>query len=188
MSYKWTRVSVCRDRGGLSSPRRTTTKLDCRTAPREKCDDDTHAISLFVFQAQGGGVIMESVFPEFIGIYGFFHFTSQSQDYDFPTPGYDDNTSLSVSFFSNTSFEELEKLSERFIDAEEEDEDFLYGDGWTEEQEVTVTTATTRGTTESGVVDGRNAASLPVSLEISTLVWILMMVISVNLQQLQHTL
>ncbi|KAG7501300.1 hypothetical protein JOB18_045624 [Solea senegalensis] len=113
---------------------------------------------------------------------------SQSQDYDFPTPGYDDNTSLSVSFFSNTSFEELEKLSERFIDAEEEDEDFLYGDGWTEEQEVTVTTATTRGTTESGVVDGRNAASLPVSLEISTLVWILMMVISVNLQQLQHTL
>ncbi|XP_034456465.1 uncharacterized protein si:ch211-191i18.2 isoform X2 [Hippoglossus hippoglossus] len=37
-------------------------------------------------------------------------------------------------------------------------------------------------------VDVRNSTSLPVSLAIRTLVWTLMIMISVNLQQLQHTL
>ncbi|XP_035038251.2 uncharacterized protein si:ch211-191i18.2 isoform X3 [Hippoglossus stenolepis] len=109
---------------------------------------------------------------------------SQAQDYDFtPAPDYDSdyNATFEYSFYSssgvsldvfsgNGSSEDLEKFSEPFIDLEEE----------------TVTTTTTTGSTES--VDVRNSTSLPVSLAIRTLVWTLMIMISVNLQQLQHTL
>ncbi|XP_039978138.1 uncharacterized protein si:ch211-191i18.2 [Xiphias gladius] len=112
---------------------------------------------------------------------------SQAQDYDFtPAPDYDSdyNATFEYSFYSNGSSEDLEKLSERFVDPEEEEEDM---GGW-EEEEVTVTTATTQGTTERGGVDVHNATSLPVSLEIRTLVWTLMILISLNLQQLQPTL
>ncbi|XP_034456464.1 uncharacterized protein si:ch211-191i18.2 isoform X1 [Hippoglossus hippoglossus] len=98
---------------------------------------------------------------------------SQAQDYDFtPAPDYDSdyNATFEYSFYSNGSSEDLEKFSEPFIDLEEE----------------TVTTTTTTGSTDS--VDVRNSTSLPVSLAIRTLVWTLMIMISVNLQQLQHTL
>lgn len=112
---------------------------------------------------------------------------SEAQYYDFtPAPDYDDyNATFEYSFYSNTSSEDLDKFSNQFIDQEEEEEDT---GGEREEEDVTVTTSTTRVTTEWGGVDGRNAASLPVSLEIRTLVWTLLILISVNMQQLQHTL
>ncbi|XP_056256337.1 uncharacterized protein si:ch211-191i18.2 [Seriola aureovittata] len=112
---------------------------------------------------------------------------SQAQDYDFtPAPDYDTdyNATFDYSFYSNTSSEDLEKFSERFIDQGEEEDT----GGWREEEGVTVTTATTRVTTGRGDVDVHNATSLPVTLEIRTLVWTLMILISLNLQQLQHTL
>jgi len=62
----------------------------------------------------------------------------------------------------NTSIEDLDKFSERFIDTEDEEGEDTGGQQ--QEQDVTVTTATTRVTTEQGWVKGRNAASLPVSL------------------------
>lgn len=62
----------------------------------------------------------------------------------------------------NTSSEDLDKFSERFIDEEEAEEEDTGGQR--EEEDVTVTMTTTRGTTEQGEVDGRNAASLSVSL------------------------
>ena len=70
----------------------------------------------------------------------------------------------------NTSKEDLDKFSERYIDqegGEEEEEEEDTGGRQEEEEEVTVTMATTRGprgTTERGKVDVRSAASLPVSL------------------------
>ncbi|XP_054461611.1 uncharacterized protein si:ch211-191i18.2 [Anoplopoma fimbria] len=111
---------------------------------------------------------------------------SEAQYYDLtPAPDYDDyNATFDYSFYSNASSEDLDKFSERFID-EEEVEDT--GEEQ-EEEEVTVTTATTQGTTEQGRVDVRNAAPLPVSLEIRTLVWTLIILISLNMQQLQHIL
>ncbi|XP_069372642.1 uncharacterized protein [Paralichthys olivaceus] len=97
---------------------------------------------------------------------------SQAQDYDFtPAPDYDSdyNATFEYSFYSNSSMEDLEKFSGPFIDLEEEEEE-----------------TTTTGSTEG--VDAHNSTSLPVTLEIRTLVWTLMFMISVNLQQLQHTL
>ncbi|XP_068423221.1 uncharacterized protein si:ch211-191i18.2 [Clinocottus analis] len=83
-----------------------------------------------------------------------------------PAPDYDDyNATFEYSFFSNGTSEDLEKFSEPFIDEEEEDD--------------------TMTTTEWGRVP--SAASLPVSLEIRTLVWTLMILMSLN-TQLQHTL
>ncbi|XP_060948385.1 uncharacterized protein si:ch211-191i18.2 [Limanda limanda] len=98
---------------------------------------------------------------------------SRAQDDDFtPAPDYDPDyrPTFEYSFYSNGSSEDLEKFSEPFLDLEEE----------------AVTTTTTTGST--GGVDVRNSSSLPVSLAIRTLVWTLMIMISVNLQQLQHTL
>ncbi|XP_068589701.1 uncharacterized protein si:ch211-191i18.2 [Cebidichthys violaceus] len=111
---------------------------------------------------------------------------SEAQYYDLtPAPDYDDyNATFEYSFYSNASSEDLDKFSERFIDEEEEEDT----GGQQEEEDMTGTMTTTRGTTEQGGVDVRNAASLPVSLEIRTLVWTLMILISLNLQQLQHTL
>ncbi|KAM6903944.1 uncharacterized protein PEZ65_018721 [Lycodopsis pacificus] len=110
---------------------------------------------------------------------------SEAQYYDVtPAPDYDDyNATFEYSFYSNASSEDLDKFSERFIDEEEEEDT----GGQQEEEDGTGTMTTTRGTTEQGRVDG-NAASLPVSLDIRTLVWTLMILISLNLQQLQHTL
>ncbi|XP_045914862.1 uncharacterized protein si:ch211-191i18.2 [Micropterus dolomieu] len=98
---------------------------------------------------------------------------SDAQYYDFtPPPDYDSdyNATFDYSFFSNASSEDLDQFSKPFIDPEEE------------EEEVTVTTqrATEQDTTD---VHG-NAAPLPVSLEIRTLVWTLGILVSL----LQHTL
>lgn len=54
-------------------------------------------------------------------------------------------------FSGNTSSEDLEKFSERFIDQEGE-------------EDATVTMTTTQGPTEKGGAKVNNAASLPVSL------------------------
>ncbi|XP_034401615.1 uncharacterized protein si:ch211-191i18.2 [Cyclopterus lumpus] len=99
---------------------------------------------------------------------------SEAQYYDLtPAPDYDDyNATFEYSFYSNASSEDLDKFSELFIDEEEE----------------AVTMTTIHGTTEWGRVDDRNTASLPVSLEIRTLVWTLIILMSLNMQQLQHTL
>ncbi|XP_071356607.1 uncharacterized protein [Trachinotus anak] len=112
---------------------------------------------------------------------------SQAQDYDFtPSPDYDMdyNATFEYSFYSNTSKEDLEKFSERFIDQDEEEDT---GGSW-EEEGVVITMATPQGTTDRNSFDVSGAASLPVSLEIRTLVWTLMILICLNLQQLQHTL
>lgn len=110
---------------------------------------------------------------------------SEAQLYDdYPTtPEYDYNynATFEYSFFSNTSTEDLDdflKGDEEVISTEEPKD--------VEGEEVTVTTATTRGATER--VDVYNAASLPVHLDFRTLVWTLMILISLNVQQLQHTL
>ncbi|XP_050925652.1 uncharacterized protein si:ch211-191i18.2 isoform X2 [Lates calcarifer] len=79
---------------------------------------------------------------------------SQAQDYDFTPPtDYDSdyNATFEYSFYSNTSSEDLEKFSERFIDQEGE-------------EDATVTMTTTQGPTEKGGAKVNNAASLPVSL------------------------
>lgn len=59
-----------------------------------------------------------------------------------------------MAFSGNTSREDLDKFSERFIDQEEGEEG----------KDVTVTVATTQGTTGRGSVSVPSAASLPVSL------------------------
>ncbi|KAI9541833.1 hypothetical protein NQZ68_026294 [Dissostichus eleginoides] len=108
---------------------------------------------------------------------------SEAQYYDLTAaPDYEDyNATFEYSFYSNTSIEDLDKFSERFIETEDEEGEDTGGQQ--QEQDVTVTTATTRVTTEQGWVKGHNAASLPVSLEIRTLALTLMILIS-----LQHTL
>ncbi|XP_076610244.1 uncharacterized protein LOC143335029 [Chaetodon auriga] len=113
---------------------------------------------------------------------------SQAQYDDFTlAPDYDSdyNATFEYSFFSNASNEDLDRFSERFIEQEDGEEEDT--GGWLEE-DVTVTMATTPGTTARGRVDVRSAASLPVCLEIQTLVWTLMILISLNTQQLQQTL
>ncbi|XP_041810718.1 uncharacterized protein si:ch211-191i18.2 [Chelmon rostratus] len=114
---------------------------------------------------------------------------SEGQYDDFtPAPDYDSdyNATFEYSFYSNASSEDLDRFSERFIDqAEGEEED---AGGRQEEEDVTVTMATTPGTTEWSKVNVHSAASLPVSLEIRTLLWTLMILISLNTQQLQQTL
>ncbi|KAL7382741.1 hypothetical protein ABVT39_027143 [Epinephelus coioides] len=123
---------------------------------------------------------------------------SEAQFYDFtPTPDYDDyNATFDYSFYSNASSEDLDKFSAPFIDYEEEEDT----GGQQEEEEVTVTAAATaattvamtaataRGTTPQGEDDSSNAASLPVSLEMSTLIWTLLILIALNAHKLQHTL
>lgn len=112
---------------------------------------------------------------------------SEAQYDDFtPAPDYDMdyNATFEYSFYSNASSEDLDKFSERFINPEDEEEEEDAG-GPQEEQEVTVSMTTVRSTMEADV---RNAASLPVSLEIRTLLWTLMILISLNTQQLQQTL
>ncbi|XP_056277727.1 uncharacterized protein si:ch211-191i18.2 [Pseudoliparis swirei] len=102
---------------------------------------------------------------------------AEAQYYDSTPPpdGEDDfNGTFEYSFYSNTSSEELDKFSEPFIDEEEEEE--------------AVTMTTIHGPTERNRVHQRSAASLPVPLEIRTLVWTLMILMSLNMQQLQHTL
>lgn len=114
---------------------------------------------------------------------------SQAQYDDFtPAPDYDSdyNATFEYSFYSNASNEDLDRFSERFIEQEDGEEEDT--GGRPEEEDVTVTMATTAGTTARGRVDVRSAASLPVCLEIRTLVWTLMILISLNTQQLQQTL
>ncbi|KAM7384913.1 hypothetical protein PAMA_012009 [Pampus argenteus] len=106
------------------------------------------------------------------------------EDYT-PTPDYDSdyNATFDYSFYSNVSTDELEKFltgDKGFVTPEEPED----GEG----EEVTVTMATTQETTKSGGVDVYNAASLPVHLNFTTLVWTLVILISLNIQQLQHTL
>lgn len=64
----------------------------------------------------------------------------------------------------NTSSEDLDKFSERFIgqDEEEDEEEEEVTGG--RREEWTVTTVTTRQSTELGSVDVSNTASLPVSM------------------------
>ncbi|XP_041663874.1 uncharacterized protein si:ch211-191i18.2 [Cheilinus undulatus] len=135
----------------------------------------------------------------------------QAQYYDYtPAPDYDldYNATFEYSLFSNTSSEDLDKLSEMFEGpGDEEEEEDTGGEqqepevtvtmptiretteqGEVREQDVTVTVATTRAITERGRFDVRDAASLPVSAEIWTLIWTLMILIALNTQQLQHTL
>ncbi|KAM6973906.1 uncharacterized protein LKV04_015599 [Tautogolabrus adspersus] len=112
----------------------------------------------------------------------------QAQYYDFtPAPDYDAdyNATFEYSFYSNTSTEDLDKFSETFIGPEDEDEDT---GGEHEEPEGTVTMATTKATTERGKFDVGSVASLPVSPDIWTLFWTLMILICMNTQQLQHAL
>ncbi|KAF0024088.1 hypothetical protein F2P81_022890 [Scophthalmus maximus] len=96
---------------------------------------------------------------------------SRAKDYNFtPSPDYEydydnDNDSLKISFYSNTSSQEFDKFSEKYIDQEEEEEEVTEATevtgGWLDEEEATVTMATTRGATER--VDVRNATSFPPS-------------------------
>ncbi|KAF3834429.1 hypothetical protein F7725_025633 [Dissostichus mawsoni] len=73
------------------------------------------------------------------------------------TADYEDyNATFEYSFYSNTSIEDLDKFSERFIETEDEEGEDTGG----QEQDVTVTTATTRVTTEQGWVKGHNAACI----------------------------
>ncbi|XP_069544477.1 uncharacterized protein [Brachyistius frenatus] len=109
--------------------------------------------------------------------------TADSQYSDFtPAPDYDSdyNATFEYSFYSNASSDDLERFREHFTDQEEEEDT----GGQQEQEEETVTTATTRGTTERGGNDGFNAASLPVCLDIRTLVWTLMILMILNSQQL----
>lgn len=111
---------------------------------------------------------------------------SDAQYDDFtPAPDYDMdyNATFEYSFYSNTSSEDLDKFSERFMDSEDEVEEDA--GGRQQEQEVTVSMTTVRSTTEVNI---HSAASLPVSLETGMLLWTLMIVISLNTQQLQQTL
>ncbi|XP_074542725.1 uncharacterized protein LOC141802853 [Halichoeres trimaculatus] len=113
----------------------------------------------------------------------------QAQYYDFtPAPDYDMdyNATFEYSFFSNTSSEDLDRLTDLFIDPEDDEEDDTGGQQ--EEQEVTTKIVITKVPTERGKVDERGAASLPLCPEIWTLAWTLMILISLNTQQLQHTL
>nr|XP_046274431.1 uncharacterized protein si:ch211-191i18.2 isoform X1 [Scatophagus argus]XP_046274432.1 uncharacterized protein si:ch211-191i18.2 isoform X1 [Scatophagus argus] len=105
-----------------------------------------------------------------------------------PTPDYDSdyNATFEYSFYSNASSEDLDRFSERFVDQDEEEEEDM--GGWHEKEEATVTMATTRSTTEQGRVNVHNVASLPVSLEIKTLVCTVMILASLNTQQLRCTL
>ncbi|XP_070702006.1 uncharacterized protein [Pempheris klunzingeri] len=97
-------------------------------------------------------------------------------------PDYDYNATFDYSFYSNASSEDLDKFSERFIDQEEREDEGT--GGRQEEEEVTVTMVTTQRTTERGEDDVGSAASLPVCLEIRTLLWTLMILIGLN----THTL
>ncbi|KAM9386399.1 uncharacterized protein KZ484_007921 [Pholidichthys leucotaenia] len=83
-----------------------------------------------------------------------------------PVPDYDTdyNATFEYSFFSNTSSEDLDRFSQKFIDEEEYDD--------------TTTTGATTGDTETG------AAALPVSLDIRILVWTLMVLTALNPQHL----
>ncbi|KAF7648851.1 hypothetical protein LDENG_00150680 [Lucifuga dentata] len=92
----------------------------------------------------------------------------------------DDNATIEYSFYSNTSNDDLEEFLKGggFIDPDGEDE----------EEEVTVTTATHPQTTTRGGVKTQSSASLPASVELRTLAWTLLLLISLNIQQLQHTL
>lgn len=109
---------------------------------------------------------------------------SEAQYDDFtPTPDYDldynatfDNSTLTYSFFSNASSDELDELRERFFGRDE---------GGQGEDDATVTMATTQEPTGEGGVEVHGAASLPVPLEFWTLVWTLTIL---NTLQLQHTL
>lgn len=105
-----------------------------------------------------------------------------------PAPDYDSdyNATFEYSFYSNASSEDLDSFSKRFMD---EDEDEQVGEeedteGQQGQEEVTVTPATTSGVTVRGGVHGRSAATPSVSLEIRTLVWTLMILMVLNLQQL----
>ncbi|KAF3706892.1 hypothetical protein EXN66_Car000063 [Channa argus] len=89
-----------------------------------------------------------------------------------PPPDYDYNATFEYSFFSNTSNEELDRFTGEFSDKDKE------GD--------TVTMVTMRGSTERD--DVRDTASLPVSKDIWTLIWSLMVLMILNLHQLPHTL
>ncbi|XP_040910063.1 uncharacterized protein si:ch211-191i18.2 [Toxotes jaculatrix] len=109
---------------------------------------------------------------------------SQAQDHSFtPAPDYDSdyNATFEYSFYSNASSDDLEKFSKQFIDQDEEED----MGGWQGED---VTMETTHDTTERGRANVPNSTSLPVSLEIRTLIWTLIILINLNLQQLQHTL
>lgn len=110
--------------------------------------------------------------------------TASEAQYDSFTsaPDYDSdyNATFEYSFYSNASHEDLERFSERFIEGHTEEDT----GGW--EEEVTVTTATTQRTTERG--DVLRGASLPVSLDIRTLAWTLLILIGLNIQQLLPTL
>ncbi|XP_036949861.1 uncharacterized protein si:ch211-191i18.2 isoform X1 [Acanthopagrus latus] len=105
-----------------------------------------------------------------------------------PAPDYDldYNATFEYSFFSNASSEDLDKFSERFVDQENGGEDDMGGQQ--EDEDVTVTMTTSGQTTERGKVGVRSAASLPVSLDIRTLLWTLLILISLNTQQLLRTL
>lgn len=114
----------------------------------------------------------------------------QAQEYDdyTPAPDYDNdyNATFDYSFFSNTSNEDLEKFKEQYVDENEG-----VDTGGRQDEAVGPTaapTTRTRATTEEAKVDVYNAASLPVSPGIRTLVWTLVILISLNLQQLRHTL
>uniref|UniRef100_A0A3B4ZGY3 Uncharacterized protein n=1 Tax=Stegastes partitus TaxID=144197 RepID=A0A3B4ZGY3_9TELE len=84
-----------------------------------------------------------------------------------PAPDYDSdyNATFEYSFYSNASSEDLDRFSERFMDEDEEEQTEKEDTGGQQgQEEVTVTTATTRGVTVRGGVHGRNVASPPVSL------------------------
>ncbi|XP_056877088.1 uncharacterized protein si:ch211-191i18.2 [Takifugu flavidus] len=96
-------------------------------------------------------------------------FQLQSEDVT-PTPDYDSDykATFDYSFFSNASSEDLDKFSEQFEDIT-----------------VTMATVTTPETTERGRINVHNAAPHPEFLEVQTLLWTLLVLIT---QQLQHTL
>ncbi|KAM9738145.1 uncharacterized protein ACNS7B_013582 isoform 1-T2 [Menidia menidia] len=116
----------------------------------------------------------------------------EAQEYsDFaPTPDYDSdyNATFEYSFFSNTSTDDLEKFSEQFIGKGEDEGDEGKDDtGEEKDQGVSVTVTTTRTkerTKERTKVEVGSAASLPVSLELRTLIWTVLILIFMNSQQL----
>uniref|UniRef100_A0A1A7XFB8 Uncharacterized protein n=2 Tax=Iconisemion striatum TaxID=60296 RepID=A0A1A7XFB8_9TELE len=92
-----------------------------------------------------------------------------------PAPDYDSssNFTFEYSFYSNSSFDDLDKFFESVDENEEE-----------EEVTVTVATTTSKETLEEISVTLPGASSLPVTLEFRMLIWTLMILMVLSLQQL----
>ncbi|XP_038158077.1 uncharacterized protein si:ch211-191i18.2 [Cyprinodon tularosa] len=95
-----------------------------------------------------------------------------------PTPedDFDYNSTIQVSFFSNSSIEDLERFFGKVTGTEDEEN---------EEEEVNVSTVSSKwDPTESSKDSIDNGASFPVSLEFRKLLWTSFILMVLNSQQL----